>query len=81
MQKKTLMFEDYKNCLFNSSVEYRSQLMFRSIKHDIFMLEVIKVALDRNNSKRISKRDGISPLARGHKSLSWSPIIGELLLR
>ena len=26
--KKTLMFEDYKNCLFNDSTEYRSQLMF-----------------------------------------------------
>ena len=29
--KKTLTFEDYKNCLFNSSMEYRSQLMFRSM--------------------------------------------------
>ena len=47
--KKTLMFEDYKNCLFNSSVEYRPQLMFWSIKHNIFMLEVNKVALDRND--------------------------------
>ena len=25
--KKTLTFEDYKNCLFNDSTEYRSQLM------------------------------------------------------
>ena len=78
--KKTLRFEDYKNCLFNSSIEYRSQLMFRSIKHDIFTLEVDKVALDRNDDKRISKKDGISTFARGHKSLSWSPILRELLL-
>ena len=27
--KKTLMFEDYKNCLFEDSTEYRSQLMLR----------------------------------------------------
>ena len=79
--KKTLMFEDYKNCLFNSSIEYRSQLMFRSIKHDIFTLEVNKVALDRNNDKRISKKDETSTLTRGHKPLSWNPIIGELSLR
>ena len=79
--KKTLTFEDYKNCLFNSSIEYRSQLMFQSIKHDIFTLKVNKVALNRNDHKRISKRDGISTLARGHKSLSWSPIYGELLIR
>ena len=79
--KKTLTFEDYKNCLFNSSVEYRSQLMFRSIKHDIFTLEVNKVTLNRDDDKRISKKDGISTLARGHRSLSWSPILGEVSLR
>ena len=56
--KKTLMFEDYKNCLFNSSIEYRSQLMFQSIKHEIFTLEVNKVALNRDDDKRISKKDG-----------------------
>ena len=78
--KKTLMFEDYKNCLFNSSVEYRSQLMFRSIKHDIFTIEVNKVAFNRDDDKSISKKDRISTFVRGHKDLSWSPILGELLL-
>ena len=78
--KKTLTFEDYKACLFNSDTIYRSQLMFRSIKHEIFMLEVNKVALSRDNDKRISKKDGISTLARGHRALSWSPILGELSL-
>ena len=33
--KKTLTFEDYKTCLFNDSTEYRSQLMFRSSKHEV----------------------------------------------
>ena len=67
--KKTLMFEDYKDCLFNDSTEYGSQLMFRSMKHDIFTLEVNKVALNRDDDKRISKDDGISTLARGHRAL------------
>ena len=75
------MFEDYKNCLFDSSIEYRFQLMFRSIKHDIFTIEVHKVALNRDDNKRISKKNGISTLAPGHKSLSWSPILGEVSLR
>ena len=79
--KKTLMFEDYKNCLFNSNTIYRSQLMFQSIKHDIFMLQVNEVTPSRDDDKRISKKDRISTLAREHKSLSWSPILGELLLR
>ena len=71
------------NCLFEDSTEhggrqvtpdshrvYRSQLMFRSIMHEIFTLEANKVALNKNNDKRIAKKDGISTLARGHKDLS-----------
>ena len=67
-------------CLFNSDTIYRSQLMFRSMKHDIFTIKVNKVALNRDDNKRISKKDGISTFARGHKDLSWSPILGELSL-
>ena len=67
--KKTLMFEDYKNCLFDGFTEYRghqvapdprgvyrSQLMFRSISHEIFTLEVNKVALNKSDDKRIAKK-------------------------
>ena len=78
--KKTLTFEDYKACLFNPDAIYKSQLMFRSTKHEAHIIEVNKVALNRDDDKRISKKDGISTLARGHKSLSWSPIFGELSL-
>ena len=78
--KKTLMFEYYKTCLFSDSTEYRSQLMFRSAKHEVCTIEVHKVALNRDGDKRISKRDGISTFARGHKDLSWSPLLGEVSL-
>ena len=79
--KKTLTFADYKTCLFSDSTEYRSQLMFRSSKQEVHTIKVNKVALNRDDDKRISKRDGISMFARGHKDLSWSPILGELSLR
>ena len=79
--KKTLTFEDYKTCLFSDSTEYRSQLMFRSAKHEVHTIDVNKVALNRDDDKRISKEDGISTFARGHKDLSWSPTLGELSLR
>ena len=78
--KKTLTFEDYKNCLLNPTNVYRSQLMFRSSKHEVHTIEVNKVTLNRDDDKWISKKDGISTLARGHKALSWSPILGELKL-
>ena len=91
--KKTLTFEDYKTCLFNDSTEYRgcqaaldlhgvyrSQLMFRSSKHEVHTIKVNKVTLNRDDDKRISKKDRISTLARGHKDLSWSPLLGKLSL-
>ena len=56
--KKTLTFEDYKNCLFNPDAIYRSQLMFRSTKHEVHTIEVNKVALNRDDNKWISKKTG-----------------------
>ena len=78
--KKTLTSEDYKTCLFNNFTEYRSQLMFRSAKHEVHTIEVNKVTLNRDDDKRISRKDGISTFARGHKDLSWSPLLGVLSL-
>ena len=80
--KKKLDFDDYKKCLFDSKSKsiYRLQLMFRSRKHEVHMVEVNKVALNRDDDRRIAKRDGIATLARGHKSLCWSPLLGEVSL-
>ena len=65
MVKKTISFEDYKTCLFSGEASYRSQLMFRSSKHEVRTLEINKLALSRDDDKRITV-DGISSLARGH---------------
>ena len=78
--KKTLTFEDYKTYLFNDSTECRSQLMFRLSRHEVHTIEVNKVALNRDDDKQISRKDGISTFARGHKDLSWSPLLGVLSL-
>ena len=63
--RKTITFEDYKNCLFSGETSYRSQLMFRSSKHKIQTLEVNKIALSKDDDKRITI-DGVRSLARGH---------------
>ena len=52
--KKTKSFEDYKRCLFEGRVIHRSQMMFRSKKHKVKKLEVIKLALSRKDDKRVS---------------------------
>ena len=63
--KKTISFEDYKLCLFEGRVIHRSQMIFRSRKHKVKTLEVNKLALSREDNKRISI-DGIASLAMGH---------------
>ena len=66
--KKTISFEDYKRCLFEGINIHRNQLMFRSKKHNVRTLEVNKLALSREDDKRVSIV-GIASLAVGHKNL------------
>ena len=58
-------FEDYKRSLFEGRVIHRSQMTFMSRKHKVKTLEVNKLALSREDNKRISI-DGIDSLAMGH---------------
>ena len=80
--KKTLDFDDYKKCRFDpvGATIYRSQLMFRNKKHKVHTVEVNKIALNRDGGKRIAKKDVVSTLARGHKSLCWNSLLGEVSL-
>ena len=48
--------------------------MLRSSKHEVHTIEVNKVALNRDDDERISKRDRISTFERIRKDLSWSPM-------
>ena len=63
--RKMISFKDYKACLFGGGPSYRSQLMFRSLKHGVRTLEVNKLTLSRDDDKRITV-NGINSLARGH---------------
>ena len=40
--KKIISFDDYKKCLFSRERTHRSQLLFRSRKHEVKTLEVNK---------------------------------------
>ena len=80
--KKTVSFDNYKICLLDvkSKSIYKPQLKFRNNKHEIHTVEVNKVALNRDNDKRIVKKDGISTLASGHNSLCWNSLLRFTLL-
>ena len=60
-----IKFKDYKRCLFEGINIYKSQLLFRSNKHEIRTLEVNKLTLNSEDDKRIPI-DLISTYARGH---------------
>ena len=61
-----MRFEDYKKCLLEGTRIYSSQLLFRSTKHKITTLEMNKLALSREDDKRVIKKNGISSYAMGH---------------
>ena len=63
--KKTISFENYKNCLLSGETSCRSQIMFRSSKHEVRTFEVNKLVLSTDDDKRITV-NGINSLARGH---------------
>ena len=63
--KKDIEFEDYKGCLMTGEMEYRPQMTFRSRLHEITLIETNKLALSREDDKRIYT-DNIDSLARGH---------------
>ena len=50
--KQKLMFQNFKNCLFNNETVYRSQERFKSYNHDVYTEEVNIIALSNNDYKR-----------------------------
>ena len=51
--KREIMFEHYKDCLFNDKTIIKSQLRFKSDHHNVHTEEVNKIALSSNDDKRI----------------------------
>ena len=58
--KQKLIFQNYKDCLFNNKTVYRSQERFKSYYHVMYTGEVNKIALSRNDDKRLQTFDSIT---------------------
>ena len=63
--KKSIKFDDYKECLFTGKKQLRKMNVIRSHGHEMYTEEVNKVALSANDDKRIILEDGIHTLAPG----------------
>ena len=64
--KKMLTFDNYKKCLDDGKNLYRSHLLFQNKDKEIYTSNVNKIALNRDDDKRLVQADQISTLARGH---------------
>ena len=63
--KRRLMFENYKDSLFNNKTIMRSQLRFKSDHHNVYTEEVNKIALNSNDNKRLQTFDRITTYPYG----------------
>ena len=67
--KRELMFENYKDCLFNDKIILKSQQRFKSYNHDVYTEEVNKIALSSNDDKRLQTFDKITTYPYGTNTL------------
>ena len=63
--KQKLMFENYKDFLFNNKTVYRSQEKFKSYYHVMYTEEVKKIVLSSKNDKRLQTSDKITTYPYG----------------
>ena len=64
--RKSINFEDYKKCLLDGQEIHRTMNIIRSHQHEVYSERINKVALSREDDKRIILKDGIHTLAHGH---------------
>ena len=58
--KKEIIFENYKDFLFNNKIIIKSQQRFRSDHHKRYNEEVIKIALSSKDDKRLQTSDKVT---------------------
>ena len=63
--KQKLIFENYKDGLFNNKTVYRSQERFKSYYHDVYTEEVNKIALSSNDDEKLQTSNKITTYPYG----------------
>ena len=57
---KSLTFDDYKTCLFDSKTIYMEQMLFKNKNHKVYTVNKHKIALNGDDDKRFVQVDGIT---------------------
>ena len=67
--KRSIQFNDYRECLFSRKEQHRKMNVIRSHCHEIYTVEINKIALPSEDDKRVIMADGIHTLAYGNTNL------------
>ena len=67
--KRSIKFDDYRECLFSRKVQHRKMDVMRSHCHEIYTEEINKIALSSDDDKRVIMAEGIHTLAYQHTNL------------
>ena len=70
--KRELMFENYKDSLFNDKIILKSQQRFRSDHHRVYTEEVNKIAVSSNDDKRLQTFDKVTTYLYGTPAIKVS---------
>ena len=63
--KHRLMIQNYKDSLFNDKIILKPQQVFRSDHHNVYTIEINKVALSSNDDKRLQTFDKVITYPHG----------------
>ena len=75
--KQNLMFENYKDFLFNEKAIFKKQQKLKSYYHDMYTEEINKVALSSNDDKRAQTFDRVTTLP--HRTSDFKLCEDEIL--
>ena len=67
--KRSIQFDDYRECLFSRKEQHRKMNVIRSHCHEIYTEEINKIALSSDDDKRVIMTDGIHTVAYEHTNL------------
>ena len=65
-----LTFDEYRTGLLDGKTIYREQMLFENKKYEVYTVNKHKIALNRDDDKRLVQADGIATLARAYVALS-----------
>ena len=66
--KRSILFDDYRECLFSRKEQHRKMNVIRSHCHEIYTEEINKIVLSSNDDERVIMVYGIHTLAYGKQT-------------